>query len=148
MKGILWVVITVLILSPVLGAEETETNRPEITDHEVAKAVPNACVQNRSGNATESIQDKLEGATEPIFLAGPCTISVECNCVDETISCSGPTGTCTSGGSGCDEWVKCGSQAKKYCPEIPSCPATCSTNSQCNSYCGGFGICIQGCCAC
>jgi hypothetical protein len=93
-----------------------------------------------------------DAIAEDQVLESTCSITVLCNCVDEEISCSGPTGTCYSGGSSCDEWVQCGTGGRTYCPTVPPCGGapTCTTNKECNSYCyPDIGICVgSGCCAC
>ena len=146
--------ITALVLFPALGgAEENEPNGLAGADNETVKTPPSVCTQESSEGATgafQATQVQFEGTPEPLFLAGTCTISLDCECEDVTKTCSGPVGTCFSGGSGCTEWIQCGGGGKDYCrdPEPPQCPATCSNNSHCTSYCGGFGICRQGCCLC
>jgi len=82
-----------------------------------------------------------------------CSITVLCNCIDEEISCTGPTGTCFSGGTSCDEWVQCGTSARVYCPDPPppgcSSGPTCTSDKQCNEHCyPDPGRCLGSCCAC
>jgi hypothetical protein len=84
---------------------------------------------------------------------GTCTITIDCYCPDEPISCSGPTGTCSSGGSGCDEWVQCGSDPRVYCPTVPEgCDPLpeCFSEKHCDLLCDPYpGFCnSQGCCIC
>jgi hypothetical protein len=93
-----------------------------------------------------------EAAVESSAVESTCSITVLCNCVDEEISCSGPTGTCFSGGTSCDEWVQCGSGAREYCPDPPTgCGSrpSCTKAYQCNDYCSpDMGLCLNGCCIC
>jgi hypothetical protein len=83
-----------------------------------------------------------------------CSITVDCGCVNEQISCIGPVGSCLSGGSGCEEWVQCGSNPRQYCPDPPppECgpvPA-CSELKACYLWCAPFRASCDddGCCVC
>ena len=148
--------MTALVVCPALAAEETEQSGSDVAVPEAVGAAPDLCARGPSQSAAgffESIQAQLRVAAGSVHPDGTCTISVECNCCDETVSCSGASaGDCHSGGSGCYEWVQCGSQARKYCRSQeqcgPPCPAPCTKNSQCTAYCGGYGFCLNGCCAC
>jgi len=91
--------------------------------------------------------------TEKPVIEGTCTITIDCECVDVPITCSGATGTCYSGGTGCDEWIQCGSASRQYCPDPPTgCGSLpeCFSEKQCDLLCDPYpGICnSQGCCIC
>jgi hypothetical protein len=124
------------------------------------------------------IEDQVGGAVylvggedEPLFLSvqGPCTVIRQCGggcncpgggctCQDVDIDCTaGANGSCESGpGGSCGGWVQCTGQNKEWCPTQQCPPAcggapSCSTHTQCTSYCspdppfcssGGCCICI------
>jgi Tfp pilus assembly protein PilV len=92
------------------------------------------------------------------FTEGYCSATADC-WNGTTVSCSTTSGSCSFVDAACNPyggqrgWVKCGSQATKYCP---SCPGgggggcgICSSDSYCNSCCPtGYGTCSGGSCTC
>ncbi|MCP3964501.1 MAG: hypothetical protein GY719_42275 [bacterium] len=162
MKTCLTLLVLVLAV-PVAGAEEA---MPVAGVEEVVLEPPSKAADECSPllpAVAEGLAPLLFEFAEPTVPAATnCTISVDCDdCGLVPVTCSGPTGTCFSGGSGCNEWVQCGGNPKDYCEPpsggggdpVPECPKqgkSCSQHSDCRVGGGecNFCRCFSGTCGC
>jgi hypothetical protein len=85
---------------------------------------------------------KVPDTMEQPILKSTCTIERTCDYPPPaSVSCTGPTGNCSSGADGYAPygWVQCGS-GKIYCAPPPSCTASCISTVQCYSICSSGGV--------
>lgn len=125
-------ILLCLVASPCLFATADATAAGESLEAAPTQVEPTADAQEATASPPTKtpptlpfIENLLEEAPQKNNVAG-CTAWYPC-VHGGSVSCSGPTGTCTSSGQGCG-LVQCNGQAS-------FCPGACQTDWNCATFC-------------